>query len=353
MRIKSFIYFISFIFIFFIMLSGCAAVSKRGDSLILSSIDYMDINSFSKKFNFEYSLDTIDDIISLNSSGKDIKLLLNSYIGILNGSIISFKNPPIYFNGKIFVPSELEQIVDLKKTVSFKPLFNIKTIVIDPGHGGKDPGAISPNGLQEKIVNLSISKYLKEELEKRGFNVQLTRSTDKFISLKQRVDFAKNCDADFFISIHANANPSRNIKGVEFYYLSPSRLDSDARSIRIAKSEMFNGKNMPVDAKAILWDMLITKNYAFSVEFSNILYYNFKRLGFNSRAPKKAPFYVLRLAYVPAVLVETGYLTNRYEEKALRRASYQKQIAETIAMAVTSLKKRYTQFSSCKLAEVN
>ncbi len=352
MKIRPFLYFVCSIFIF-VLLSGCAAVSQRGDSLRISSVDYININSFCKKYYFEYSFDTMDDILLLYSSGKDMKLLLNSHVGVLNGSIFSFKNPPIYFNGKIFLPCELEKIINSKKTVLFKPLFNIKTIVIDPGHGGKDPGAVSPRGLYEKTVNLAVSKYLKKELEMRGFKVILTRSKDVYLTLAERVNVAKRCDADLFISIHANANHSSKVSGVEVYYLNPSRIDSNGRSMKIAKSEKFNGKNMPIDAKAILWDMLITKNYAFSVEFSNILYYNFKRLGFNSKVPRKAPFYVLRLAYVPAVLVETGYLTNKYEEKALRRKSYQKQIAATIAGAVTSFKKRHARFYSDKQAEVN
>ncbi|MFA7677706.1 MAG: N-acetylmuramoyl-L-alanine amidase, partial [Candidatus Omnitrophota bacterium] len=138
------------------------------------------------------------------------------------------------------------------------------------------------------------------------------------------------------ISIHANANHSSKISGVEIYYLSPFRLNSSERALKLAKTENFNGKKYPTDVKAILWDLLITKNYASSVQFSNTLYFAFKNLGFKVKPPRKAPFYVLRFAYVPSVLVEMGYLTNCYEEKILRKKYYQKQIARAIALAVES-----------------
>ncbi len=91
--------------------------------------------------------------------------------------------------------------------------------------------------------------------------------------------------------------------------------------------------------------MIFTKNYALSVDLSHSLYFSFKNLGFNVKPPKKAPFYVLRLAYAPSVLVETGYLSNRYEERWLRKTSYQKQIAEAIALAIASMNKQYNNFS--------
>jgi N-acetylmuramoyl-L-alanine amidase len=96
----------------------------------------------------------------------------------------------------------------------------------------------------------------------------------------------------------------------------------------------------------ILWDLLLTKNYALSVDLSHAVYFSFKNLGFTITPPKKAPFYVLRLAYVPAVLVEIGYLSNRYEERTLQRRSYQKQIAEAITLGVVSLSKEYESFAA-------
>ncbi len=330
-----------FILLLLIFVNACATTHYNGSSVMVSKSDYIDIASFCRKYKFEYNFDTIDDLVRIHSLDKEIKLLLNSSIGTLSGSIFYLKNPPVYIKGEIFLPRQLGNMITSGEFVSFRPLFNIKTIVIDPGHGGKDPGAISSRGLQEKTVNLRVSKYLKEELEQMGFNVILTRSVDSFLSLAQRTDITKKHGADLFVSIHANSNHSPNVKGVEIYYLLPSRLKAQERSIKLARTEDFQGKNMSTDVKAILWDLLIRKNYGFSVELSDIFFLTFKNLGFDIKPPKKAPFYVLRYAYVPSILVEMGYLSNRHEEKALRKKHYQKQIAQAIALGISSLKRRH------------
>jgi len=330
-----------FIVLVLIFTNACATTPYRGSGVKVSNSDYIDIASFCKKYNFEYSFDTIDDLVRIYSPDKEIKLLLNSSVGTLGGSIFYLKGPPVYLKGNIFLPKQLERIITSGEFVSFRPLFTIKTIVIDPGHGGKDPGAISSRGLQEKIVNLSVAKYLKEELEQIGFNVILTRSNDSFLSLAERTRISKQQNADLFISVHANSNHSREVNGVEIYYLSPLRLKVQERSLLLARSENFQGKSMPLDVKAILWDLSIRKNYGFSVELSDIFYLTFKNLGFSIKPPKKASFYVLRFAYVPSILVEMGYLSNHYEEAALRKKHYQKQIAHAIALGISSLKQRH------------
>jgi len=335
-----------FIVLILIFINACATTHYEGSSVTVSKSDYIDLASFCKKYKFEYNFDTIDDLVRVYSSDKEIKLLLNSSVGMLGGSIFYLKDSPVYIKGKIFLPRQLEDIITSGEFVSFQPLFDIKTIVIDPGHGGKDPGAISSRGLQEKTVNLRVARYLKEELEQMGFNVILTRSADSFLSLAQRTNLAKKHSADLFVSIHANSNHSPKVSGVEVYYLLPSRLKAQERSIQLARTENFQGKSMSTDVKAILWDLVIRKNYGFSVELSDIFFLTFKNLGFNVKPPKKASFYVLRYAYVPSILVEMGYLSNRYEEKALRKKHYQKQIAHEIALGISSLKARHSTLNN-------
>ena len=329
-----------------IFVNACATAPHRSSGIRVSNSDYIDIVSFCKKHNFEYSFDTVDDLVRIYSPDKEIKLLLNSSVGTLSGSIFYLKKSPVYLKGKILLPRQLEKIITSGEFVSFRPLFTIKTIVVDPGHGGKDPGAISSSGLQEKTINLRVAKYLKQELEQMGFNVILTRSQDSFLSLAERTNIAKKHNADLFVSIHANSNYSRKVSGVEIYYLSPPQLKAQERSVRLARSENFQGKSISSDVKAILWDLLIRKNYGFSVELSDIFYLTFKNLGFNIKPPKKASFYVLRFAYVPSILVEMGYLSNRYEETALRKEYYQKQIAHAIALGISSLKRRHATVSN-------
>ena len=322
-----------------LLAGGCVTTSGgSSSSLTVSAGDYVNLESFCVKRGLNYKFDTLSDLIVLYSKDKEINLLLGSRIGTVDGSIFQLKNSPLYFKNEIMLPLELEDIIVSENIVSFKPVFEVKTVVVDPGHGGKDPGAISRSGLKEKTVNLKIAKYLKQELEKKGFKVFLTRDRDEYLSLNQRVNIAKKHDADLFISLHANSNRSRNVKGAEVYYLSPSRVKSHERSLKLAKQSTFYGKDVSYTVKAILWDMLISKNYSNSIEVSGSLYYSFKKLGFNIKPPKKAPFYVLRFAYTPSVLVEVGYLSNKIEEKALRKDYYRRQLAQAIALGVDSLK---------------
>jgi len=326
--------------VFLMLTAACETTSHRG-AVAYKPQDFVYIDDFCKKHNLQYNFDTFDDTIKIFSKENDIRLILNTNIAYFNGTTFDLKGTPQYSAGKLFVPQDLEKIIFSKEPVSLKTAFSIKNIVIDPGHGGKDPGAISCRGYPEKDLNLKIANYLKDELEQRGFNVSLTRVKDVYLTLQERVNIAKRRNADIFISIHGNSNRSRRLRGMEVYYLSPARLDSQSRALKLAKEENFYSYKLSQDAEAILWDMVLTKNYSLSVDLSRSIYFSFKSLGFKVDSPKRAPYYVLRLAYVPAVLVETGYLSNRYEEKFLRKDSYQMQIAEAIALAVVSMNKDY------------
>jgi len=336
--------------ILLILAIGCASVparrvNTRANARYCPTSALIDVNELCQKHDMRYGFDTLDDVVRIFSSEKEMRLLLNSSVGYFDGGIIYLKRAPIYSEGKIFIPAEIEKIFTSGLRVPFKPPFTIKTIVIDPGHGGKDPGAISPTGLMEKEINLKVAKYLEDELRKRGFRVILTRSRDTFLTLEERVNVAKKYSADLFVSVHANSNRAKYVSGIEVYYLSPSHFNSNERSIKLAKIDSVWPKGMTFSAKAILWDLLLTKNYAISVEFSQVLYSTFKNLGFKVKVPRKGPYYVLKSAYVPSVLVEIGYLSNKYEEKVLRRTYYQKQIAESIALGIVSLNKTYTRLA--------
>lgn len=334
-----------FTLVFIILLSACATTSQRMPVGHRPS-GFISIDDFCRKHNLHYNYDTLDDMVTVSAAGIDMRLIINSNVGYLNGKILNLENSPVYSYGSILIPKDIEKIIFSREAINFRPSFGIKTVVIDPGHGGKDPGAISLTGIEEKDLNLKVSKYLKEELEQKGFRVILTRSHDTYLTLQERVDIAKKHNADLFIAIHSNSSRSRQMKGVEVYYLTPTRLNSEGRALDLAKEGYFGTRKMPFDAEVILWDMLLTKNYALSVDFSHSLYFNFKNLGFSVKPPKKAPFYVLRLAYVPSVLVEIGYLSNRHEERFLKRSSYQNQIAEAIALAVVSSNKQEDKFAN-------
>jgi len=324
-----------------LVVGGCASRPHTLRVVPVSQRGYVNIEKFCSEHKFQYAFDTIDDLVRIYSSDTEIKMLLNTPLVTVQGRPFVLENAVVYRNGSIIVPRQLGEILKTRNFVSFRPLFQIKTIVIDPGHGGKDPGAISCRGLEEKTLNLLVAKRLKDRLRKQGYKVILTREKDIYLSLSQRVDIAKRHDADLFVSIHANANRSRMANGMEVYYLNPQRLNSLQRARKLAKAQRFQNRSVPADVAEILWDLVFTKNHSFSMEFANVLYYNFKKLGFSIRPPKTAGFHVLRYAYVPSVLLEIGYLTNRNEEKVLRSPHYQKQIAEAIALSINVLHGRY------------
>jgi len=214
-----------------------------------------------------------------------------------------------------------------------------KIIVIDPGHGGKDSGGIGVGGREEKVAVLQIAKYVKYYLQKDGYIVYLTRNKDIFRTLSWRTHFANEKHADLFISIHCNIAPD-HIKyphGVETYFLSPARSQ---RAIRLAKLENKSVKGLNyLDQNVILGFLnknriIASDKFAINVQ-SNILSElrkHYKNVVDGGVRP--APFYVLVGTQMPAILIETGFLTNPMEAKRLFNPTYQKLLAKGIANGV-------------------
>ncbi len=222
----------------------------------------------------------------------------------------------------------------------------IKVIVIDPGHGGKDPGAIGRRGTKEKDIVLAIAKKLKKELEKRGFKVILTRSRDKYLSLNERTEIANNANADLFISIHCNWSRSRVASGTEVYFLSTAKTTWE-RVVAMRENASFtkyngNGhkKLDPIDD--ILLDMAQTEFLQESEDLAGFIQNGIvSKTGLLNRGVRQAGFYVLYGVFMPAVLVETAFLSNPEEERKLRSSDFQWKIARGIADGVVRFKSAY------------
>ena len=190
-----------------------------------------------------------------------------------------------------------------------------------------------------------MAKYLKEDLKKKGFKVYLTRSSDIFLTLRQRVEIARQNKADLFISIHVNSCPRNYVRGIEVFHLALKYFDNESKTVAAAENAPFIGEKIerfPFGIRRVLWDLIFTENNAESLEFAQVLTQTFRKFGFKVKN-KGAPFYVLKYAYVPAVLVEIGFLSNYREEKRLRNVYYQQQVAEIITSAVMALNKRYSR----------
>ena len=209
-------------------------------------------------------------------------------------------------------------------------------VVIDPGHGGIDPGAISPNKHFEKNVTLIFAKKLKKELEKnKNFNVLLTRSSDVFVGLKRRVEISRTANADLFISLHADSIKNRRHRGISIYTLSEKASDKDAALLakRENKSDIIAGLDQESsEVTDILIDLAKRETMNSAAEVAKFL---LDRISPKFKLIKKshrfAGFAVLKALDTPSVLIELGYLSNKKDEKNLLSRTYQDNFVTILA----------------------
>lgn len=214
----------------------------------------------------------------------------------------------------------------------------VRRVVLDPGHGGKDPGAVW-KGLYEKHLVLDICKRAAPKLRKLlGAEVLLTRTSDKFLPLEDRTAFANTHEADIFVSVHLNAAPSHRLNGVETYFLN---LASDEESMRVAARENATTKRSISDLQVILNDLMLNSKINESNRLARALH---KAMLANLRKTykvrdlkvKQAPFYVLIGARMPAVLCELGFITNPKEHQRLGSRRYREHLADSLAKGVAA-----------------
>ena len=216
-----------------------------------------------------------------------------------------------------------------------------RIIVLDPGHGGQDPGAIGVSGVYEKNITLAMAKELKKILEKDGdYKVYLTRNRDVFIPLRERVKIARRYKADLFLSIHADSALNKNAKGLSVYTLSETASDKEAAALaeRENKADVIAGLNFAEHSKEVS-DILINlaqrETMNRSSEFANFMVQEMRKsVKLLDNTHRFAGFAVLKAPDVPAVLLEMGYLSNRTEEKLLRQASYRRKLAKSASAAI-------------------
>lgn len=224
-----------------------------------------------------------------------------------------------------------------RKTAAFD------VVVLDPGHGGSDTGAISADGVQEKAVTLQIAQRVEAELEKQGIKVVLTRTTDIQVPLTQRTAIANFNQADLFLSIHLNSSPAPSAHGTETYYLS--RQATDLWSSQLAEKEnTAGGAAAPQDTGVgmVLWQLAQTSSIVESASLAEIIQQEFNTLlGTSDRGVRQAPFAVLEGATMPAVLVEVAFLSNGGEAKRLSDPAFQDQVAGALVKSIISFKARY------------
>ena len=221
-------------------------------------------------------------------------------------------------------------------------------IIIDPGHGGKDPGAIGITGVKEKTIVLALSKKLRSYLEKMGYSVLMTREKDIFIPLRNRPKFANSNNGDLFISLHANFAYNPKVKGFDIYYLSKSASDDESREVaayenNVIKLEREHKQDMLGE---IIWSMMSNEFENESITLAGMVSRDLKKITpANGNPVKHARFYVLYGATMPAILIESGFISNRSEARNLVKANHQDKLTKSIAEAIDAyIVKNYRKF---------
>lgn len=294
--------------------------------------------------NVQWKWNSIEQVVVLQYARNKAKVLVGSNTVLVNESRVQLSSPVVVIDSQLFVPADFKaKVIDrLKEDVPRVPdirIAKVSHILIDPGHGGKDPGALGKSGAQEKEIVLDISKRLKRALVKRGFKVSMTRDRDEFITLQRRTEIAGELKVDLFVSVHANSSPAKSAQGLEVFSLKSLTLSERDDEQRRSNEEMFF-KNLHMHQQApqvknIVSDMMYDYKQFQSEPFSRQMANDVSRHAkVKNRGEKLAQFYVLRNTLVPAVLIETGFLSNPKEEKLLKSGWYRQKVAEAIARSI-------------------
>ena len=272
-----------------------------------------------------------------------------------------YRDRPAFFQtaeGIVFVlrrSSAGEQIDPATVEPAFVPRKTIQTVIIDAGHGGRDPGSIGSSGLQEKDIALDIALRLKERFEKDprtrdDIRVIMTRDSDEFVPLDDRSEMANREEGDLFISIHANAVSNRSVNGFMTFFLAEAKND-EARQIAALENSAQKYERIPraqrLDSgdflKGILGELISTKYLEESQELAGIIQDELTtKIGRQVRPRRldQAGFLVLNGAYMPSVLVEVAFISNRAEEQYLRQSGFKNRVADAIHEAVIKYRER-------------
>ncbi|MEK7801809.1 MAG: N-acetylmuramoyl-L-alanine amidase [Pseudomonadota bacterium] len=240
------------------------------------------------------------------------------------------------------------KVVKTKKSALTKPVEDVykprakqSLIIIDPGHGGQDPGALGANGMFEKTIVLAVGLELKKQLEASGYRVKMTRDRDVFIQLRERVVFARKHKGDLFISLHADSIRDSKVTGASVYTLSDKASDIETEKLadRENKSDLIAGidlSHQENDVAGILIDLAARDTMNQSRYLANTVVMNFDRNGVTTidGAQRSAGFAVLKAMDIPSILVEMGYLTNHAEVSRLSTPAYRQRVAQALKGSV-------------------
>lgn len=229
---------------------------------------------------------------------------------------------------------------DNRESIAKQLGLGVRRVVIDPGHGGTDPGALGRTGVTEKQLALQLSQTLASRLRASGYEVLLTREDDRTLKLQERTDFANKVGADLFISIHINSARNRNLRGFETYYLN---LANDPTAAETAARENTSGEAGGMGDLGDTLELIVQNEFqgasselAASIQDSLVMHVAKSYENVHDLGVKAAPFFVLVGSKMPAVLVEASFLSNEQEESWLKSSDYRAELAEAIEIGLQS-----------------
>ncbi len=331
--------------LFYVLAIVCSLWAAGCETIAVAPKGSRDLKVLCDQYNVQWYWDNISQVVNLRAAGREAKALVGSNVVVVQGEKILLSDILRRERGTVIVSEDFLPKVILRLLGSGTAGRQGYHIVVDAGHGGKDPGAKRRNGTEEKDITLDIARRLKQALEAKGFKVTMTRDRDVFISLEERTEIATRAKADLFVSIHANSSPTRSVDGIEVYALR-DLVGSERRDPQRLKNQRLLSKSLTMKSgDASLENIIADMLYNYKMTESQLLATYINKgtslgAGVASRGVKRAGFHVLRNTLIPAVLVEVGFLTNTQEEMLLRQADYRQKIADGVAASLVSFSAR-------------
>jgi len=312
---------------------GGLVVAERPSAVVVamapvpSTYRYTCLNDLARQLGAQVSFDDLAGVFTLRVGERRVAVAPGIEVAALGARSVELGDEVVLRYGRVYVPRWFARDVErylrtagpepgpvvverpTERPVEPSRPRTVGRVCIDPGHGGKDPGAVSRWGLVEKDIVLPTAQLLAQELRARGFDTVLTRDGDYFVELEDRPAVATRKGADLFVAIHANAIANASYKGLEIFYWYGS------------------------------WSAASAATRREGVELAQAIERACEREGLTVRNVRGADYKVLRYSKVPATLVEIGFLTNRAEEQALRTTAYRQRVARAIAEGIDAYRK--------------
>ena len=363
-----------------VLLFTGASADKTIPLTVIDGRKYISLHTFINTLDIESSFDHVYQKGRLYYKKHYMVYKTGYSVAIIDNSLYTSAYEVVRYKGGIYIPAEMaeaaagmfysgitvvlkdDRLVISQKKQEEQPAADItiqKTkgrigfIIIDPGHGGKDPGAIGKGGIREKDITLQVSLKIESLLKKRYKNIKIkmTRSTDRFIELAQRTELAnreiKKDVNGLFVSVHVNASISPKISGFETYYLSQNPTNDEARkTAALENNVIILEDNAPADDVEYMEALMITTQI--QKESSMLADLVQRQMNnniseFKSRGVHRADFFVLRGALMPAVLAEIGFITHQKESSFLKKGGYQDKVAAGVCSGIVKFIDRYNK----------